>query len=180
MTSRILRSIPNPAIGGPGGTIPSNVGEPDYTTRAAGPTNCVTFTQGGASVITVPVIVYGDLVAEFDESFTLEIVSVQANAGTANPGPVETNPVDQNGNPRITDRLGLGVIQNDDGAPSIALSVASPVTEGNTPSTGGSVTFTVTRTGSTSNPVTAGGQPRLVQERPQQPLVHHVHSTMRW
>ncbi len=136
---------PNPAIGGPGGTIPSNVGVPDYTHRAAGPTNCVTFTQGGPSVITVPVIVYGDIVAEFDESFTVRILTVNGVA----------NPLDQNNNPRVTDALGLGVIQNDDGAPSIALSVASPVTEGNTPSTGGSVTFTVTRTGSTSNPVTA-------------------------
>ena len=136
---------PNPAVGGPGGTIPSNQGTPDYTSRVAGPTNCVTFTQGGPSVITVPVIVYGDVVNEFDESFTLRIISVNG----------VTNPLDQNNNPRITDALGLGVIQNDDGAPSISLSVNGPLTEGNTPASGGSFTFTVTRTGSTSNPVTA-------------------------
>ncbi|MFT3744562.1 MAG: Calx-beta domain-containing protein [Pyrinomonadaceae bacterium] len=136
---------PNPAVGGPGGTIPSNLGVPDYTSRVAGPTNCVTFTQGGPSVITVPVIVYGDSVNEFDESFTLRLISVNG----------VTNPLDQNNNPRITDALGLGVIQNDDGAPSISLSVNGPLVEGNTPSVGGSFTFTVTRTGSTSNPVTA-------------------------
>ncbi|MEQ1604782.1 MAG: Calx-beta domain-containing protein [Pyrinomonadaceae bacterium] len=135
---------PNPATGGPGGTIPSNLGSPDYTHRAAGPANCVTFTQGGPSVITVPVIVYGDIVAEFDESFTVRILTVNGVA----------NPLDQNNNPRVTDALGLGVIQNDDGAPSISISGAT-VTEGNTPASGGVVTFTVTRTGSTANPVTA-------------------------
>ncbi len=126
---------PNPATGGPNNGGPA--WQFDYTPRVAGPSNCVTFTQGGPSVITVPVIVYGDPIFEFDEYFTVRILTVNGVA----------NPLDQNNNPRITDRLGLGTIQNDDLVALYTIaqtSPANPVTEGNSGQF--NVTYTVTRT----------------------------------
>ncbi len=127
---------PNPATAGPNDASALS-GASDYTPRVAGPTNCVTFTQGGPSVITVPVIVYGDNIFEFDEYFTVRLLTVNGVA----------NPLDQNNNPRITDALGLGTIQNDDLVALYTIaqtSPANPVTEGNSGQF--NVTYTVTRT----------------------------------
>jgi hypothetical protein len=142
---------PNPATAG------ANVGQAgnyanDYNPLNAGPSNCVVFTQGGPSVITVPVIVYGDPVFENDESFTFEILSVQRNNNTPELAGVAGS--------RITDRYGLGLIQNDDGAAGFSIAQTTPnptsftpngnfVVEGNTNGTGGpqatTVTYTITR-----------------------------------
>ena len=123
---------PNPATGETSLGVPANA---DY--RALPPTTCVTFTQGGPSAITIPVIVYGDSNFEFDEYFTVRIVSVNG----------VTDPIGVNNQPRITDRLGLGRILNDDLVANYTIAQTTPagttVTEGNSGTT--LVTYTVTR-----------------------------------
>ncbi len=122
-------SIPGPGPNPATGALVFAAGV-DYQSRPANAANCVNFTQGGPSAITIPVIVFGDNNFEFDESFTVRLLTINTVAGGA----------------RFTDATGLGTILNDDLASvfSIAQTTANPIIEGNSGTT--LVTYTVTRT----------------------------------
>ena len=101
----------------------ATVADNDYDNAGSGGT--ITFTGGTAGTVDIIVPTIGDATPELDENLTVVISNVTA------------------GDAVIVDDTGVGTILNDDGAlPTVSISDATPVAEGN--GTGNDLVFNVT------------------------------------
>jgi Ca2+-binding RTX toxin-like protein len=106
----------------------ATVADNDYTVTNA--TGTITFLANTTTPQTVTVQINGDTKFEADETFNVLL----SNASVGH---------------TITKARGIGLLLNDDSGPIFSISDAPPVVEGNI-GTGGTATFTINRTGDTS------------------------------